>query len=66
MIHYRKWYCWALVMGCTWEACTTSSLPSPFAYSFQLFGFILRIVSIKYPTEIKYYVRPLHRFLRHF
>ncbi|KAF8243733.1 RTA1-domain-containing protein [Wilcoxina mikolae CBS 423.85] len=36
MIQHRKWYCWVLVMGCTWE----------------FVGFALRILSIDNPTSV--------------
>ncbi|KAA8910706.1 RTA1 like protein-domain-containing protein [Sphaerosporella brunnea] len=43
MIQFRKWYCWVLTMGCTWE----------------FFGFVTRILAIKHPTENKYYAPSL-------
>lgn len=75
IFHYRKWYVSVLIMGGIWEVShflspliTTLSIfthhhhPS-LSYSpqflLQLVGFILRVVSIEYPLEVKYYAPSL-------
>jgi hypothetical protein len=39
MFQHRKWYCWVLVMGCSWE----------------LLGFLLRNLSITNPSSVPLY-----------